>query len=322
MLLLGIEHRGNHATGMALMNADGAVHVHKAPDPAWKFVASKATEQFLEEFLNPETKTVLLHTRFATIGNPEVNENNHPMYKDRVAVVHNGGISNQIGIFSSENLTRNCETDSDVIRAILDRDGLTPEGVTSLNKLSGSAAIAAISADEPDKLLLARSGSPIKYCIGDTKLWWASEIKPLTDAVRPWVEKWGIWARIMREGVAFQSMPDNTAYLFGENGLERRQEFKACAFYRAPTYRTNESYAVKKKGWQAEVNKAKAKELAKPIVVIAPSGKTAATPSIKFGHCPSCKKGVEIPAESMWAGYTCPNKRCKTDLISLDGVAN
>ena len=40
LLLCSIEHRGQHATGIALENPDG-IHVFKAPEPAWKFTKSE-----------------------------------------------------------------------------------------------------------------------------------------------------------------------------------------------------------------------------------------------------------------------------------------
>jgi len=46
-MLLGIEHRGNEATGIALVNPDGIVHVHKRI-PGLDFVKDDETEKFSE----------------------------------------------------------------------------------------------------------------------------------------------------------------------------------------------------------------------------------------------------------------------------------
>lgn len=303
-LLLGIEHRGNHATGMALVNPDHTVHVFKQDTPAWRFVNNEDTLKFLADFLNDETKTVILHTRWATQGNPKVNQNNHPMFLDKVAAVHNGTIHNDTFLFNNEKVARSCETDSDIIRALLDKYGFTPEGVKALNRMSGSAAIAAINPDKPDELFLARSGSPIKYAVSDEKFWWASELPPLTAAVRPWVQKHGFYARTPRYDVSYMTMPDNTAYIINDEGMQTRMEFKSCSVYRQPTYSAlNTSYATKRRDWnrEFELNQSKAKTL-----LPAPPAETLS----RYGQCPGCDRALQIPAGKLWAGYRCTNKRC------------
>lgn len=331
LMLLGIEHRGNEATGIALVNPDGIVHVHKKDTPAWNFVKDDTTEKFLNDFLNPETKTVILHTRLATVGNPKKNENNHPMFADNVAVVHNGGISNHFSMFSSEQLKRNCDTDSDILRAILDRDGLTKKGIKNLNKLSGSAAIAAIATNHPELLLLGRSGSPIKYAICDEKLWWASEMDVVQKAVRPVRAIRGFWAREYRPNVSYFSMMDNSAYIVDDQGVQSRHEFSTCAQYHAPTYNVRANFSRQQRKWHSDIESEKHKThvaSSAPIIIL-PSKEVpaadhisriteSARPGKKLGACPKCAFVMSHEINESWVNKICANKKCQHPLDELD----
>lgn len=334
LMLLGIEHRGNEATGIALINPDGTVHVHKKDTPAWNFVKDDETEKFLADFLNPETKTVILHTRLATVGNPKKNENNHPMFADNVAVVHNGGISNHFALFSSEHLQRNCETDSDILRAILDRDGITKKGINNLNKLAGSAAIAAIATNHPDLLLLGRSGSPIKYAISQEKLWWASEMDVVQKAVRPVKAVRGFWAREVRPNVSYFSMLDNSAYIVDDNGVKSRHEFNTCVSYHAPTYNVRANFSRQQRKWHSDLKTEQEKRTtihtpgsSAPIIIRSNAVEKAdhisgltdiARPGKKLGACPKCTFVMSHDINATWVGKICANKKCQHPLDELD----
>src|SRR5882762_8324531 len=107
ILLCSLEHRGSHATGIAI-ETNGEIAVLKKDVPAWSFTASEACATFLRDFLHDDTNTVLLHTRAATKGAPYKNDNNHPIFRDNVAIVHNGGIRNDDTLFKDMS-ERNCE---------------------------------------------------------------------------------------------------------------------------------------------------------------------------------------------------------------------
>jgi len=329
IMLLGIEHRGNEATGIALINPDGTVHVHKKDTPAWNFVKDDSTEKFLRDFLNPETKTVLLHTRLATVGNPKKNENNHPMYADNVAVVHNGGISNHYAMFSSEKLDRNCETDSDIFRAILDRDGINKRVFKTLNKLSGSAAIAAIETNRPDMLLLARSGSPIKYAVSEEKLWWASEMDVVQKAVRPVRAIRGFWGRLPRPDVTYWSMQDNSAYIIDDTGIQSKHEFTTCGNYNAPNYNVRKNYSFQQRKWHSDLasERTRANIGSSAITIIHPAKadhvstvENIAKPGQKLGSCPKCFLVMTLEEKTPWTGRICSNPKCRHSLAELDSA--
>lgn len=313
-LLCAIEHRGPHATGVALMGTSGEITVCKAPEPAWKFTHGELLSGFLTEHLSDDTQIALLHTRFATGGNPEVNENNHPMFDGTTAIIHNGVINNDGPLFQSDKeYVRSCETDSDIIRAIVAKHGLDNEGIRELNKVRGSAAIAAIKTEEPGKLLLARSGSPIAfgYTQNADKMYWASEIQAITKAARPFRQVRGTFVQDSRNNIFVGTMPDNTAWLFDEEGLvSPHHEFKTLlSSYITPNYSAmRSSYASKKRRWKEERKRERAQH--KALLQIA----TVAKPKVEKGAlivCPSC--GVLLVNESgaAWTELTCPDCKCQ-----------
>lgn len=315
ILLCALERRGNHATGIALMT-NNEIHVCKDAKPAWAFVGDKSTDEFLDAFLTQDTTMALLHTRLATVGNPRINANNHPMYLGRSAVVHNGGVPNQSMIFNTENLgDRSCETDSDVFRAILDKQGLNETAIQTMNRLSGSAAIAAFTADDPNSLLLARSGSPLVYATSEDKLWWASETQAIQKAVRPWTNHHGLPARSHRSDVSYFTMPDHTAYIIRPGERPIRREFKVCAHYNKPDYshiRTN--YGTKMAGFRASERFERKEVKALPLATVVESPRVA----MKYSQCPSssCKAALGVPGNRKFADFTCP--KCFITLSALD----
>jgi len=250
MLLMMNERRGNQATGVAIQNSDGKVRVYKIDEPAARVVASKEYENFLEKNLAKDTQIVLGHTRLATQGDPRKNENNHPVFAGKTAIVHNGCLQNDYVLFNTLNLKREAQVDSDIIRAILDQDGLTPKGAKNLAKITGSAAIAAISNDYPGKLLIARSGSPVVF--GSTEgnlLVWSSEKVAIHTTLRSYVLKFGIYLHKQRPDLSMSTMNNNSVYLFDQKGLCWHDEFVSTRTYTPPNYSVNSGYSSTRRRW-------------------------------------------------------------------------
>ena len=306
LLLCLIEHRVLHASGIALENPDG-LHVYKAAEPAWKFTKSKPFNDFLNEFLIPETRTAMLHTRWATKGSPEDNDNNHPMFDGETAAIHNGMISNDTWLFSSGKYERSCETDSDIIRAIVSEHGMNEKGIRELNKMTGSAAIAVLSTKYPDKFLLARSGSPCYYGVTDdqAKLYWASEPEAIIKASKPFKKVRGLWVQDTRANVAVGCMQDNTAWLFGPEGLELHHEFNTCRYYNKPDYsKGRENYHEKKKGWKNE-QKRLAKKKSDDVVTDRKEADNSAYLKNSVAKCTACGQGCVNLEGKPWDTIMC-----------------
>jgi glucosamine--fructose-6-phosphate aminotransferase (isomerizing) len=132
------------------------------------------------------------HTRWATHGG--VSERNaHPhVASDKVAIVHNGIIENhadlrqklQAGghVFSSE-------TDSEVLAHLFkdafDR-GLSPRdaGAEVIAHIEGTFGFAAMHADHPDMMIVARNASPLAVGIGDEASFVGSDAAALAHLTR------------------------------------------------------------------------------------------------------------------------------------------
>jgi asparagine synthetase B (glutamine-hydrolysing) len=237
MMLCKLENRGNDAAGIALHNEGSEdIQLWKDDTPAHQFVTSKQTEGFLEEYLKPETDIVLVHTRFATKGSPRKRQNNHPLYSGNTAVVHNGCISNDDFLFNSLSMERSAATDSDVIRAILDKFGINEKGAKTLCRLAGSAAFAAISKANPGKLMLGRSGNPLVMALDQDKhiFYWASEKQAIFEAARTWHKtEIGLYMHEGTPKLFWGVIPNDSYYILDSKGLSTHGELRIASYYRS-----------------------------------------------------------------------------------------
>lgn len=174
-LLLGIEHRGKHSTGVAAIDDAGITSLQKGDVTASTFIPWRT--QLME---NP--RTILLHTRFATKGSPKNILNNHPIEYKETTIVHNGHISNDDELFKDEELPRIAEVDSEAIAAVLNKYAGDPK--EALEKMGGGYAIAAFDKRFPDTVLWAKGpSSPFHYIETRGMFVWASESVVIRDAM-------------------------------------------------------------------------------------------------------------------------------------------
>ncbi len=127
----------------------------------------------------------IAHVRWATHGLP-TKENAHPHTdcKNRIAVVHNGIIENYKELKSQlekEGHIFRSETDTEVIPHLIEKymeQGNNLEEATRLaiGDLKGSYALAAISRDEPNRVVGARKESPLIVGKGTGEYFIASDV--------------------------------------------------------------------------------------------------------------------------------------------------
>lgn len=155
-LLLAIQERGEDATGAAWSENDNGkptVFYAKTDMPAHEFVQS------LDELMPRYTRTCILHTRWATKGDPADNDNNHPIIVGDTVGIHNGVITNDDELFEEHGWERQAEVDSEAIFQLIEH---AKDPLVELPKLEGRAAIAWLDTKEPNTLHLARlDGSPL-----------------------------------------------------------------------------------------------------------------------------------------------------------------
>ena len=221
LLILNQQNRGLEAAGVALQDSKGHIETLRNNVTPYEFVSSREYKDFMREFLTPETIIALGHARKATIGPPRIITNNHPMFNGTTAVVHNGHISNHEWAFKEWKLDRKAETDSDIFRAVFDKEGFSMKAIDMLSRLSGSGAFAAISTKYPGKLMLGRSGNPIEIAVtANQHLMFSSETGPLYKAMRPYKKVFGINMREMTPKDYFMiGMEDDSAWLLANKPI-------------------------------------------------------------------------------------------------------
>jgi len=176
-----LEYRGYDSAGLAIHNGR-SVEVVRA---VGKLV-------HLAEALkkNPlRGGTGIGHTRWATHGRPS-ERNAHPHTSGPVAVVHNGIIENHATLrreMEARGVRFASDTDTEIVAHLVaealrpkDRWSHTPsleEAVrAALAQLVGAYAIAVLSSDEPDKVVVAKFDSPLVLGRGDGAWLAASDI--------------------------------------------------------------------------------------------------------------------------------------------------
>ncbi len=171
-----LEYRGYDSCGVAVWR-DGLKRVRSV---------SRVTE--LNEQIETDSLTGFLgiaHTRWATHGEPLV-VNAHPHFAgDEIALIHNGIIENYEEIrdeLEAKGVEFSGQTDTEVL-AYLVRDyynGDLLEAVkAALNRVRGAYAIAVFSKDQPERVVMARLGSPLVLGVGENEMFGASDTMAL-----------------------------------------------------------------------------------------------------------------------------------------------
>ncbi|MDB2379313.1 glutamine--fructose-6-phosphate transaminase (isomerizing) [Luminiphilus sp.] len=162
-----LEYRGYDSAGMALVDSDHALQLHKYQGKVKGLEDANA--------LSPIVGCRgVAHTRWATHGAPTV-ANAHPHTAgDRVALVHNGIIENHAALRSdleANGVTFQSETDTEVIvhlvHAQLDVGSTLFDAVReTVTKLQGAYALAVVDTDYENEVVVAREGSPLVLGVG------------------------------------------------------------------------------------------------------------------------------------------------------------
>ncbi|OGB86826.1 glutamine--fructose-6-phosphate aminotransferase [candidate division WOR-1 bacterium RIFCSPLOWO2_02_FULL_46_20] len=123
------------------------------------------------------------HTRWATHGKPS-SENSHP-HEDcqgKIVVVHNGIIENYLELrreLADKGHKFSSATDTEVLAHLIEecyKDNLLKAVAQALCLVRGSYALAVISEHEPDKIIVARHGSPLIIGFGNDECFISSDI--------------------------------------------------------------------------------------------------------------------------------------------------
>ena len=164
-----LEYRGYDSAGIALLNEpQGKVETLKAAGKVGVLAQSAKKKSLLGQ-------VGIAHTRWATHGKP-TKINAHPHCSDKqIAVVHNGIIENYELIrakLTNKGYKFVSETDSETIVHLIhsERKGGKVSLLSAVHKavkqFEGAYGICVADVTEPDKLIVARSGSPLVIGVG------------------------------------------------------------------------------------------------------------------------------------------------------------
>ena len=190
-----LEYRGYDSAGVATIS-EGELRRTRAKGKL------KNLQTKLEGLEDP-AKLGIGHTRWATHGRPEEhNAHPHTDTKERLAVVQNGIIENYRELreeLKTKGHTFRSDTDTEVIPHLIAEYLENPEGDVlggqsalleavrqAMVRLTGAFAIAVISTDFPDELIVVRQQAPLAIGFGQGEFFCASDtpaIMPYTQAV-------------------------------------------------------------------------------------------------------------------------------------------
>ncbi|TDC27555.1 glutamine--fructose-6-phosphate transaminase (isomerizing) [Streptomyces sp. 8K308] len=133
----------------------------------------------------------IAHTRWATHGAPnDTNAHPHLDASGRVAVVHNGIIDNCAELrakLTADGVELASETDTEVLAHLVGRaqaETLEEKVREALRYVEGTYGIAVLHADFPDRIVVARNGSPVVLGIGEKEMFVASDVAALISHTR------------------------------------------------------------------------------------------------------------------------------------------
>ncbi len=177
-----LEHRGYDSAGVAVLGPSG-IRVAKRAGRV-----RDLGEQLPKRFAG---KVGIGHTRWATHGPAnDVNAHPHTDSSERVAVVHNGIIDNAAalrdelasGTDGVGGVALVSDTDTEVLAHLVARseaDTLEGKVAEALGRIHGTYGIAVVHVDFPDRIVVARNGSPLIIGVGDKEMHVASDLAAL-----------------------------------------------------------------------------------------------------------------------------------------------
>ena len=177
-----LEYRGYDSAGISILNNETKIY------------KCKGKVKDLESYINGRSITGNIgigHTRWATHGEPnDVNAHPHKSQNGHFILIHNGIIENYAEL-RSELMERGyefkSETDTEVLVNLIEhlylKAKIPAESAVrlALQKVIGAYGLVIIATDEPDKLIVARKGSPLVIGVGKDEYFLASDATPIIE---------------------------------------------------------------------------------------------------------------------------------------------
>jgi len=211
-----LEYRGYDSAGVAVLeNGTGALKCLKSVGKVNQ-LAEKVDNSHIDGQVG------IAHTRWATHGIPSEN-NAHPHVSgDRFALVHNGIIENYADLkkgLQKEGYEFVSETDTEVVVHLIhklctvEKYDLLDAVKTMVNRLHGAYGLCVIDKESPDRLVVARSGSPLVIGVGIGENFVASDPLALGQVTDQYI--------YLEEGDIAEVTRDSIQIFAGEDIVER-----------------------------------------------------------------------------------------------------
>ena len=172
-----LEYRGYDSAGVALVSRR-ALRVYKKEGKLARLQAA------LPKRLGG--KVGIGHTRWATHGAPsDVNAHPHVSADGSIAVVHNGIVENAAELrerLTAEGVALVSDTDTEIVAHLVaraDGESLEQRVRGALALVRGTYGIAVVDARAPDRIVVARNGSPVIIGLGEHEMFVASDVAAL-----------------------------------------------------------------------------------------------------------------------------------------------
>jgi len=172
-----LEYRGYDSAGVCVINGDKIIRQYKR--------AGKVND--MEKNINVDVfngNIGIGHTRWATHGEPtDINAHPHFDMDNKIVIVHNGIIENYKVIkdkLAEDGYVFRTDTDTEILADLINYHYRRTKDFSlavrlALIDVEGTYGIACLCADEPDKIIVARNGSPLLIGVGNEETYIASD---------------------------------------------------------------------------------------------------------------------------------------------------
>ena len=198
-----LEYRGYDSAGLAIINSSGELTRTRRLGKV----------QALADAVHADPMpggTGIAHTRWATHGEPS-EANAHPHVSGDIAVVHNGIIENHEVLrreLQAQGYVFTSQTDTEVIAHLVERELKTASSLldavmATRTQLHGAYGMVVVDRKQPERMIVARSGSPLVIGFGIGEHFVASDQLALLPVTRKFafLEE-GDVAEIRRDGIS------------------------------------------------------------------------------------------------------------------------
>lgn len=183
-----LEYRGYDSAGVALLQPDGTLSRIRRTGKVQELVDAVGNQEALGS-------TGIAHTRWATHGGV-TEANAHPHFStDRIAVVHNGIIENYEPLredLATKGYIFSSDTDTETIAHTIHEklktcDSLITAVRASVKTFHGAYGTVIMDRDDPTRVVVARSGSPLVIGLGLGENFIASDQMALLPVTRRFI---------------------------------------------------------------------------------------------------------------------------------------